>query len=99
MKTFKSYHNQDLEEKLLRPAAVLALAAKSRASGNKAEIFYRRGLDATKQIHRGMPEQEIPILIAAVLRNLILGNIYRRKQQGDAVGIDVIGHLSTKKKR
>ena len=99
MKTFRSYRNKELEERLLRPSAVLALAAKSRASGNKAEIFYRRGLDATKQIHRGMPEQEIPIRIAAVLRNLILGNIYRRKQQGDAVGIDVIGHLSTKKKK
>ena len=100
MKTFKSYRNEDLiNEKILRPAAVLSLAAKSRASGNKAEIFYRRGLDATKQIHRGMPEQEIPIRIAAVLRQLLLGNIYRRKQQGDAVGIDVIGHLSTKKKR
>ena len=99
MKTFKSYNNQDLEEKLLRPATILALAAKSRGNANRAEAEFRKGLDATKQIHKGMQPDDLPVRIAKVLRHLLVGSIYRRRQTGDGIGIDVIGHLSTKKKR
>ena len=98
MKTFKSYNNQDLEEKLLRPATILALAAKSRGNANRAEMEFKKGLDATKGIHKGMELETLPIHIAKVLRHLLVRNIYRRKQQGNGIGIDVIGHLSTKKK-
>ena len=98
MKTFRSYRNKDLEEKLLRPAAVLALAAKSRGNANRAEAEFRKGLDATKQIHKGMQADDLPVRIAKVLRHLLVGSIYRRRQTGDGIGIDVIGHLSTKKK-
>ncbi len=98
MKTFKSYHNQDLEEKLLRPATILALDAKSRGNGNRAEMAFKKGLDVTKGIHRGMQPDDLPVHIAKVLRHLLVGSIYRRRQTGDGIGIDVIGHLSTKKK-
>ena len=98
MKTFKSYNNQDLEEKLLRPTAILALAAKSRGNANRAEMEFKKGLDATKGIHKGMQADDLPVRIAKVLRYLLVGSIYRRRQTGDGIGIDVIGHLSTKKK-
>ena len=99
MKTFKSYHNQDLEECLLRPATILALAAKSRGNANRAEMEFKKGLDATKGIHKGMQPDDLPVRIAKVLRHLLVGSIYRRRQTGDGIGIDVIGHLSTKKKK
>ena len=97
MKTFKSYHNQDLEEKLLRPGAILALAAKSRGNANRAEMEFKKGLDATKGLHRGMDNADVPVKIAQVLKHLLRGALYRRRQTGDGIGIDVIGHLSTKK--
>ena len=70
MKTFKSYHNQDLKEKLLRPGAILALAAKSRGNANRAEMEFKKGLDATKGIHKGMQPDDIPVKIAQVLKHL-----------------------------
>ena len=99
MKTFKSYRNGDLQERLLRPAAVLALAAKSRGNANRAEAEFRKGLDATKQIHKGMQPDDLPVRLAKVLKHLLVGSIYRRRQTGDGIGIDVIGHLSTKKNK
>ena len=98
MKTFKSYHNQDLEERLLRPAAILALAAKSRGNANRAELEFKKGLNATKGIHKGMQADDLPVRIAKVLRHLLLGSIYRRRQSGDHIAIDTLGHISTKKK-
>ena len=98
MKTFRSYRNKDLEEKILRPSAILALSAKSRGNANRAESEFRKGLDASKQIHKGMQPDDLPVRIARVLRHLLIGSIYRRRQTGDGIGIDVIGHLSTKKK-
>ena len=98
MKTFKSYHNQDLEEKLLRPATILALAAKSRGNANRAEMEFKKGLDATKGIHKGMQPDDLPVRIAKVLRHLLLGSIYRRRQSGDHIAIDTLGHISTKRK-
>ena len=98
MKTFKSYHNQDLKEKLLRPAAILALAAKSRGNANRAEMEFKKGLDATKGIHKGMQPDDIPVKIAQVLKHLLRGALYRRRQTGDHIAIDTLGHLSTKKK-
>ena len=98
MKTFKSYHNQDLEEKLLRPATILALAAKSRGNANRAELEFKKGLNATKGIHKGMQADDLPVRIAKVLRHLLLGSIYRRRQSGDHIAIDTLGHISTKKK-
>ena len=99
MKTFRSYRNKDLEEKILRPSAILALSAKSRGNANRAEAEFRKGLDATKQIHKGMQPDDLPVRIAKVLRHLIQGSIYRRRQSGDHIAIDTIGHISTKKKR
>ena len=98
MKTFKSYHNQDLEEKLLRPATILALAAKSRGNANRAEMEFKKGLDATKGLHRGMDSTDVPVKIAQVLKHLLRGALYRRRQTGDHIAIDTLGHISTKKK-
>ena len=98
MKTFKSYNNQDLEEKLLRPGAILALAAKSRGNANRAEMEFKKGLDATKGIHKGMQPDDIPVKIAQVLKHLLRGALYRRRQTGDHIAIDTLGHISTKKK-
>ena len=98
MKTFKSYHNQDLEEKLLRPAAILALAAKSRGNANRAEMEFKKGLDASKGLHRGMDSADVPVKIAQVLKHLLRGALYRRRQTGDHIAIDTLGHISTKKK-
>ena len=100
MKTFRSYRNNDLEERrILRPAAVLALAAKSRGNANRAEAEFRKGLDATKQIHMGMQPDDLPVRIAKVLRHLLVGSIYRRRQSGDHVAIDLGGHLLSAKKK
>ena len=99
MKSFRSHMNGDLSEKLLRPSAVLGLAAKSRMDGNRAEMEFKKGLDATRDLHRGMDSADVPTRIAKVLKHLLRGSMYRRRQSGSAVGIDVIGHLSTKKKR
>ena len=100
MRSFKSYHrNQDLEERLLRPAAILALAAKSRGNANRAEMEFKTGLDATKQIHKGMQPDDLPVRIAQVLRHLLVGSIYRRRQTGDHVAIDLGGHLLSAKKK
>jgi len=98
IKSFKAYHNQDLEERLLRPASILALAAKSRGNANRAEMEFKKGLDATKGIHKGMQADDVPVKIAQVLKHLLRGNIYRRRQSGDHVGLDTLGHISTKKK-
>ena len=98
MKTFKSYRNKVLEEKLLRPAAILALAAKSRGNANRAELEFKKGLDATKGIHKGMQPDDIPVKIAQVLKHLLRGALYRRRQTGDHIAIDTLGHISTKKK-
>ena len=105
--TFKGYrinslgqsklHN--LDERLIRPTAILALAAKSRMNAKRAEMEFKKGLDATKGIHKGMQTDDLPVRIAKVLRHLLVGSIYRRRQTGDGIGIDVIGHGSTKKKK
>ena len=98
MKTFKSYHNnQDLEEKLLRPGAILALAAKSRGNANRAEMEFKKGLDVTKGIHKGMQPDDVPVKIAQVLKHLLRGSLYRRRSAGDHVALDTLGHISTKK--
>ena len=99
MKTFKSYRNGDIQERLLRPSAILALAAKSRGNANRAEAEFRKGLDVTKQIHKGMQADDLPVRIAKVLRHLLVGNIYRRRQSGDHIAINTLGHISTKKNR
>ena len=99
MKTFKSFRKELEERRILRPAAVLALAAKSRGNANRAEAEFRKGLDASKQIHKGMQPDDLPVRIAKVLRHLLLGSIYRRRQSGDHIAIDTLGHISTKKKR
>ena len=98
MKTFKSYNNQDLEEKLLRPATILALAAKSRGNANRAEMEFKKGLDATRDLHRGMDSADVPTKISKVLKHLLRGSMYRRRQTGDHVALDTLGHISTKKK-
>ena len=98
MKTFKSYRNKELEEKLLRPAAILALAAKSRGNANRAEMEFKKGLDATRDLHRGMDSADVPTRIAKVLKHLLRGSMYRRRQTGDHVAIDTLGHISAKKK-
>ena len=97
MKTFKSYRNKDLEEKLLRPATILALAAKSRGNANRAELEFKKGLDATKGIHKGMQADDVPVKIAKVLKYLLRGSLYRRRSAGDHVALDTLGHISTKK--
>ena len=99
MKTFKSFRNKNLEERILRPSAILALAAKSRGNANRAEAEFRKGLDATKQIHKGMQPDDLPVRIAKVLRHLIQGSIWRRRQTGDHIALDTLSHISTKKKR
>ena len=99
MKSFRSHMNGDLSEKLLRPSAVLGLAAKSRMDGNRAEMEFKKGLDATRDLHHGMDSADVPTKIAKVLKHLLRGSMYRRRQTGDHVAIDTLGHISTKKKR
>ena len=99
MKSFRSFRNGDLEEKLLRPAALLALGLKSKSNANRSEQEFRKGIDATKQIHKGMQPDDLPISIARVLRHLLVGSIYRRRQSGDHVAIDLGGHLLSAKKK
>ena len=107
MMTFKGYRINSLgqsklhniDERLLRPAAILALAAKSRGNANRAEMEFKKGLEASKGIHKGMQPDDIPIRIAQVLKYLLRGALYRRRQTGDHIAIDTLGHIATKKKR
>lgn len=98
MKSFRSHMNGDLSERLLLPSAVLALATKSRGNGNRAEMEFKKGLDATRDLHRGMDSADVPVKIAQVLKHLLRGALYRRRQTGDHIAIDTLGHISTKKK-
>ena len=87
---------EGLEEGFLHTGAITAFAARSKGDGDKAVQAFKRGRDALgaggASASAGGMEQRLDRIEKAV-DALLSGLIYQRSQIGNAVAVNVVGHM------
>jgi len=94
MKTYREFVEENgLSEGFLRKGAITTYAAASRKSGDKAVQSYRRAKQALNRNGQTKSVDERLEGIEISLEAIIVGLIHQRDQAGNAVAVDVAGHL------
>ncbi len=99
MKTFEEIRTEQLNEGKLRTGSIGSLAAKSMASGKKADRALKQGLSAMNApSDKNDPSEQLEKVLVA-LTALLEAQRHMSQQIKTHIALDAIGHLANKKPR